>query len=129
MIIQKSLVMSDSNKQAGTKSKTGVFERIVIDAVEKVFSSIDESCKQAIYHHLSNNFNITKEQIPHKIDVFANALEEMFGAGAKLIKIEIMKLTFCQVKTIKHQTKQDGLLFTDYMKKLGNSVLVLSGLS
>ena len=121
MMVQKSVIVRVSNKQAGAKSKTGVFERIVMDAVEKVFSSLEESCKQAIYHHLRNNFNITKEQIPHKIDAFANALEEMFGAGAKLIKIEIMKLTFSQVKTIKNQTTQDGLLFSDYMKKLGDS--------
>ena len=120
MMVQKSLMVSVSNNKTGTKSKTGVFERIVMDAVEKVFSSLDESCKQAIYRHLSNSFNITKEQIPHKIDAFANALEEMFGAGAKLIKIEIMKLTFSQVKTIKNQTKQDALSFTDYMKKLGD---------
>lgn len=128
MIVQKSLIASVSNKQADTKSKTGIFERIVVNAVENVFSSLDESCKQAIYNHLGNNFNITKEEIPHKFDAFANALEEMFGAGAKLIKIEIMKLTYSQVKRIKNQTK-DPLLFTDYMKKLGNSLLVLSSLS
>ena len=129
MIVQKSLIVNVANKQAGTKSKTGMVERIVVNAVERVFSSIDESCKQAIYHHLSNNFNISKEQIPHKIDAFANALEKMFGAGAKLIKIEIMKLTYCQVKSIKNQTKQDHLLFTDYMKKLRDSLLILSSLS
>ena len=121
MMVQKSLTKSEANKKEKTKSKNEVFENIVINAVEKVFSSLNESCKQAIYLHLRNSYYITKEQIPHKIYAFSNALEEMFGECAKLIKIEIMKLAFSQVRTTKYQAKQDALLFTDYMKQLCDS--------
>ena len=121
MMFQKSLSMSEANKKVKAKSKSGVFERIVMGTVDNVFSSLGESCKQSIYFRLKNSFNISREEIPHRIDAFADALEEMFGVGAKLIKIEIMKLAFSQVRTIKYPTKQDALLFTDYLKELGDS--------
>ena len=121
MMFQKSLSMNEENKKAKAKSKSGVFEKIVMGAVDNVFSSLGESCKQSIYFRLRNSFNISREEIPHRIDAFGDALEEMFGVGAKLIKIEIMKLAFSQVRTIEYPTKQDALLFTDYLKKLGES--------
>lgn len=121
MMVQKSLIMNKANKKVKAQGKNGVFERIVIGAVDNVFSSLGESCKQSIYFRLKNSFNISREEIPRRIDTFEDALEEMFGVGAKLIKIEIMKLAFSQVRTIKYPTKQDALLFTEYLKKLGNA--------
>ena len=77
--------------------------------------------KQAIYLCLETRFNIKKEEIPHKIDAFASALEKMFGESAKLIKIEIMKLAYGKIRIVRSPTRKDALLFTEYIKALGSA--------
>jgi nucleoside-diphosphate-sugar epimerase len=118
MMIQESLCEMSA---ANNKQRKGNFEKLVMDAVENVFSSLGESCKQAIYFHLENRYNIGKKEIPERIEDFADALEEIFGSGAKLIEIEIIKLLFSKVQTFKYSPKQEDLLFTNYLKRLGDS--------
>ena len=64
------------------------FETTIIEAVDESFSSFGHSCKQAIYFQLENTFNITKQEIPFKIEEFANSIEQIFGIGARLIEVE-----------------------------------------
>jgi len=94
------------------------FEQSLTDAVENVFSSLGESCKQTIYFHLENHYNIDRKKIATKIEDFADALEEMLGSGAKLIEIEIMKALFSKAQTFKYSPKQETLSFTNYLKNL-----------
>jgi nucleoside-diphosphate-sugar epimerase len=119
MMIQESFEMSKTRNKERNEKRKGNFEKFLTEAVENVFSSLGEPSKQAIYLHLKNNYNIGKEEIPQKIEDFADALEEIFGSGAKLIEIEIMKSLFCKVQSFKYSPKQESLLFADYLKKLG----------
>jgi hypothetical protein len=94
------------------------FEKLLIEAVDNVFSSLGDSCKQALYFHLKHGYDITKQEIPQRIEDFADALEEIFGLGAKLIEIEIMRALFTKVQDFSHSPKQEDLSFTKYVETL-----------
>ena len=118
MMAQKSLTVKKTNRNSTERS---VFERIVEDTVDEALSSLGNYCKQAIYLCLETRFNIKKEDIPNRIDDFANALEKMFGESSKLIKIEVMRLAYSKIRIVRSPTRKDALLFTDYIKALGTS--------
>ena len=70
------------------------FEELLLESVDKGFSSLGETCKQAIYFHLEKKFKLTKQDIPSRIEDFTEAMENIFGAGAKVLEIRIMKNLF-----------------------------------
>jgi nucleoside-diphosphate-sugar epimerase len=118
MLIQES-VSEISEIRFGKKkhgSRKGNFEQLLIEAVDNVFSSLGDSCKQAIYFHLKDCYNINKHEIPYRIEDFADALEKIFGPGAKLIEIEIMRAFFTKVQDFNYSPKQEDLSFTNYVK-------------
>jgi 2,4-dienoyl-CoA reductase-like NADH-dependent reductase (Old Yellow Enzyme family) len=112
--------MSEANNKAREAKRKSNFEESVIEAVDIVFSSFGESCKQALYFYLKNCHSIDRKEIPRKIEDFAEALEQIFGSGAKLIEIAIMKLLFSKVQTFKYSPRQEILVFTDYLEKLAD---------
>jgi len=92
------------------------FEEILLEAVDEGLSMLGESPKQAIYYHLEKTFKINRMDIPYKIEDFTDAIEKIFGAGAKIIEIQIMKCLFKKVGyKFKHYPKQKNLTFTEYI--------------
>jgi hypothetical protein len=67
------------------------FEKLLLEAIDEGLFSLGESAKQALYFHLERNFDIKKQEIPQKIEEFAEALEKILGAGASFLEILIMK--------------------------------------
>jgi hypothetical protein len=65
------------------------FDELLMEAVDEGLSALGESSKQAIYFHLEKGFNVTKEEIPDKVEVFAVAIEKIFGLGANFLEILI----------------------------------------
>jgi hypothetical protein len=93
------------------------FDKLLLEAVDEVLSSLGDSSKQAIYFHLENAFKIRKQDIPCKIDEFTNAIEKIFGLGAKMLEIQMMKALYEKVGyAFKYLPKQKDLIFTDYVK-------------
>lgn len=91
------------------------FEKLLLEAVDESLSTLGESSRQAIYFHLEKSFNISKEDIPRKIEVFAEAIEKVFGLGADFLEILIMKRLHEKVGgnlNIHHTT---DFAFADYM--------------
>lgn len=121
MMIHKSFEMRKANPKSKNNKRKANFEKLLTDTVENVFSSLGESCKQTIYFHLENHYNINKRDIATRIEDFAEALEEMFGTAATLIEIKIMRELFSKVQTFKYSPKQNALSFTNYLKKLSHS--------
>jgi hypothetical protein len=64
---------------------------ILLEAIDEGLSSLGESAKIAIYLHLENTFGIKKQEIPFRIDAFQEALEKLFGLGARHIEILFIK--------------------------------------
>ena len=100
------------------------FNSIMLEAVDEALSFLGESAKRAIYYHLEEKFKIRREEIPVKIDDFAEAIEEIFGMGAKIIEMQIMKNLYKKVgRNFKYVSKEKDLLFTAYLKAVKNHLV------
>jgi hypothetical protein len=89
------------------------FEGMMLEALEDV---LQDSAKQAIYSNLEKTHNLDKKAIPNKIDEFVEVLEKIFGFGARLIEIEIMKALHRKSgRVLKYFPKTDELSFTEYL--------------
>jgi len=93
------------------------FEKLLLEAVDESLFSLGVSSKQAIYFHLEKTFDINKQEIPYKIEEFANAVEKIFGLGAKFLEIRIMKRLYEKVGLVfKYFPERDDLVFTEYVE-------------
>ena len=59
------------------------FDQLLLDAIDEGLSGLGEAGKASIYIHLEGIFNIRKQEIPNKLDGFSNALQRIFGLGAR----------------------------------------------
>jgi hypothetical protein len=100
------------------KPRENSFETAMIKAVDQSFSPFGHSSKQAIYFHLENTFKIKKQEIPCKIEEFVDAIEQIFGAGAKLIEIRIIETLHERIEDFVHLPKKGELVFTEYVANL-----------
>jgi len=89
-----------------------------LKAVDEIFSSFGHSGKQAIYFQLENTFKIKKHEIPLKIEDFANAIEQIFGIGAKFIELKIIETLHEKTQHFKYFPKEEDLMFTEYVTSL-----------
>ena len=67
------------------------FKVAIIETVEESFASLNNIDKETIYLCLENAFKIKKQEIPCKIEAFVDAIEKIFGVGAKIVEIRIIK--------------------------------------
>jgi hypothetical protein len=103
------------------------FNRLLLEAVDEGFSAIGESSKQAIYYHLETGFRIKKNEIPQKIDAFADAIEKIFGLGANFLEILIMKFLYEKVKRKVKLKNSKDFKFAIYVKAAERSYLEKRG--
>jgi len=111
----------DTNEKVSAREQSSShnrgFQRLLLEAVDEGLSSLGNSPKQAIYFYLEKTFKIKKEDIPNKIDEFANAMEKIFGYGAKHLEIQIMKRLYKKVgQDFEYFPERDDLLFTEYIE-------------
>jgi hypothetical protein len=92
-------------------------EEIVLEAIDEGLSSIGENCKKSIYFQLEIGHNLNKQEIPFRIKDFSEAIENIFGSGAKILEIRILKILFRKMGYInpKFHT-QESLDFTQYIE-------------
>lgn len=60
----------------GSPLHNSSFEKLLLEAVDEALSSLEDSSKQAMYFRLEKTFDIKKQDIPYKIEEFANAIEK-----------------------------------------------------
>ena len=119
MMIQTTIEMNQvclNDKNTETHNRN--FEKLVTKAVDKAFSSLFQSQKLDLYSHLSSCYSISKQDIPYAVDDFISALQEIFGSGAKLIEIEMMKSLHALVKNFTFAPNQSDLSFTEYIRAI-----------
>ena len=98
-----------------------IFEEAMVQAVNDILSALGESSKQAIYSHLKNRYGIDADEIPSKIEAFANALEETFGSVGKVIEIKIIERLHTQYTDFRYTPQNGELDFAEYIINLRNS--------
>jgi hypothetical protein len=62
-----------------------------MEAIDEGLLSLGESLRTTILFHLEENFKVKHSDIPSRIADFAEGLEKIFGRGATLLEILIMK--------------------------------------
>ena len=102
-------------KQKPTEDK---FNAAIIEAVEESFSSFSNLVKEAAYLHLESTFKIKKQEIPSKIEEFSDAIEQMFGVGAKLIEIRIIEALHSRIREFVFYPKKGDVAFKEYVASL-----------
>lgn len=74
------------------------FDEFLIEAIDEALSSLGEPVKNTVYHHLENDFNIPKNEIPQKLGEFSHIIRKIFGIGASRLEIKFMKNLNSKVK-------------------------------
>ena len=99
------------------------FEKILLEAVDEGLSSLGQSSSRAIYFHLEKSFNVKKQEIPFKIEVFADAIEKIFGLGANSIEIVIMKRLHKKTEEAFELHESTDLAFTECVNTVKRAFL------
>lgn len=93
------------------------FEEVLLEAIDEGLFLLGESAKQVVYFYLEKNYKIRKQDIPYRIEDFTEAIEDIFGVGAKLLEIKIMKNLFSKMGySFPYRHTQEGLEFTKYIE-------------
>ncbi len=103
------------------------FEKLLLEAVDEGLSSLCSSSKQTIYFLLKNTFNISRRDIPYKIEEFADALEKIFGLGAKPIEILMIRRLDEKVGRVVEYLQHKDLVFAEYIAAARQSFLKKNG--
>jgi hypothetical protein len=92
------------------------FKELLMESIDDGLSVLGESGKQVVYYHLEENFKIKRQDIPYKIEEFTDAIERIFGDGAKILEIKIMRCLFKKGGyTLKKHSKLPNLTFVEYI--------------
>ena len=102
------------------------FNVAIIDTVDEIFSSFCNIDKDAFYRHLEDTFKIKKQEIPFKIAGFADAIEQIFGVGAKLIEIRIIETLHRRIPEFVFFPKKGDIDFKEYVTSLNAFWLQIS---
>ena len=95
------------------------FDELLLEAIDEGLSGLGEAGKTSIYIHLEGLFNIRKQEIPNKLDGFSNALQRIFGLGARQLEDIVHEKSSCKSR---EPMKLDGpswlaqdMTFTKYV--------------
>jgi hypothetical protein len=67
------------------------FEQLLLKAVDEAFQSLGFRAKKCVYSTLEEKFKLKKQDIPERLDVFSNALDQIFSVYvARYMEILIM---------------------------------------
>ena len=97
------------------KTESVSFDKILLRAIDEALNSLGGSVRKTIYLHIENKFNVARNEIPEKLEQFQVGLKEIFGAGAYVIEISIMKNLHIKVGCPQVTVKNKKLEFTEYV--------------
>jgi len=109
----------ETTSSVDKKSSRLVFEQLINETIDNVFSSLGTVCRQTIYDYLETKYRLKKDDIADHTMEFSEGLEQMFGHAAALLEIQIMKKLYRKVPTFKHWP-EGTLTFPDYVNALSH---------
>jgi hypothetical protein len=96
------------------------FNDAFLKAVDFTFSSLGESCKQALYFHLKTTFHLDRAEIPEKVGEFDNVIRLIFKDGAVFLENLILE-KLCDSLGVEFE-ENDALGFVEAISKVRNMV-------
>ena len=98
-------------------------ETDMLEMINDGLSSFNNLETEAIYLNLEKNFKIQKEEIPNKIEEFADAIEHILGTGAKIVEIAIIERIHQRIPKFVFIPKGPDLNFKEYLLSLNSYLL------
>ncbi|MGD6933735.1 MAG: hypothetical protein ACQCN5_05970 [Candidatus Bathyarchaeia archaeon] len=104
------------NTRGTSNNKNKKFNELLLSAIDSAFFSLGESVKKSIYFHLEEKFDLKRMQIPNKLKKFQEAMEQIFGSGARFLEILIMKNLHLKVGI--SISMDNNVCFVDYVEQI-----------
>jgi hypothetical protein len=104
-----------ASQSALSRSK---FNELLFESIDDALSSLGERPKTATYVYLETKFNIKKQEIPNKINVFSEALKKLFGLGARYLEIMSMQNLYAKLRGNEYVSSEhifSKVSLTDYV--------------
>ena len=97
------------------------FDRLLINAVDEALGLLGDSARQSTYYHLERKFKVSKSNIPRQLRQFEEALDKIFGLGAKYIEISIMRNLYEKTGRPVEWREDNDLIFWKYIVSMKKS--------
>jgi hypothetical protein len=104
------------------KPRNTDYEAAITTAIDESLSSFGNSFQRVVYFQLENTFHVKKQEIPFRIQEFAAAIEELFGIGAQLIEMRIIKALHDRFEGFIYFPQNEDLMFAEYVESLRCSI-------
>lgn len=107
---------NSNTTKTNNHQNTTNFEELLLSAIDEGLNLIGESAKKDVYNYLEHTLKMNRPEIPQRIEEFTKAIECLFGNGAKILEIQMMKNLFNKSGcTVKQQSGQTNLTFIEYI--------------
>jgi hypothetical protein len=109
-------------RKLGKRNRKKRFNTIMLESIDRAFLTLGENAKSSLYFHLETKFAISRQDIPDRVGDFSDALEQIFGLGARQIEILIMKYlnqrVDCTYEWVGPKWLVPDLTFTKYVNMM-----------
>ncbi|OLD13895.1 MAG: hypothetical protein AUI50_05800 [Crenarchaeota archaeon 13_1_40CM_2_52_14] len=95
-------------------SRPQSFSQVLLDCVDEGLAVLGNEPRQAVYQYLATIHSLDREQIPDKVDEFANGLRKALGGASRVIERLILKKLFQRIGSTFRETAE--LEFADYVR-------------
>jgi hypothetical protein len=88
-------------------------EETLLQAVDEALLVPGEIVRTAIYERIERSYQVKREEIPEKLETFHRALQELLGAGGKVMEKLIVRNLYRRLGL--SFEKHDGWTVVDYV--------------
>jgi hypothetical protein len=94
------------------------FSEVFLESINQTFSKLGTKIKPLLYSILKTHYKLDQNNLPNRTADFVNAIEQIFGASAALVEVEIMKNIGQEVPLFKYSIKNGDLDLLNYLRAL-----------
>ena len=108
-------------------NSTQKFDQLLIEAIDEGLNTLGEPIKNHLYNILEDDFSITKDTLPQRMEEFSKLLFRIFGLSAYQLEIQFMKKLYAKInnnqqpesRSINLSNKE--ITFSNYVQKMRES--------
>lgn len=94
------------------------FSEVFLKSINQTFTKLGTEIKPLLYSILETHYKLDQNNLPNRTADFVNAIEQIFGASAALVEVEIMKNIRQEVPLFKYSTENGDLDLINYLRSL-----------
>jgi len=89
---------------------------IILDAVDLGLLDLGEGTRHTIYYHIGRIQRLKREEIPHKLEEFHEALLKLLGEGTRAVERLIVRNLYEMIG--REYTENSGWTLLDYVREV-----------